>query len=54
MQKQRGTPGAGDAVDMEGGHAHNQQCAGAGRVGDNVQEVSKAGDSTQTALRFAR
>ena len=54
MQKQRGRLGAGDAVDMEGGHAHSQQCAGAGRVGDNVQEVSKAGESPQTALRFAR
>jgi hypothetical protein len=44
MQEQTGAPGAGDAVDMEEEHAHQQPCAGAGRVQGSVQEVSKASD----------
>jgi len=54
MQKQTGAPGGGDAVDMEEEHAHQQPCAGAGRVQGGVQEVSKAGGWPQTALGFAR
>jgi hypothetical protein len=46
MQEETGRAGAGDAVDMEEGHAHREQCAGAGRFEGSVQEV-------QTALRFA-
>ena len=54
MQESTGTPGAGDAVDMEEEHAHQQPCAGAGRVEGSVQEVSKAGKWPQTALGLAR
>jgi hypothetical protein len=53
MQEQTDAPWAGGAVDMEEGHAHQQPCAGAGRVDGSVQEVSKAGARPQTALRFA-
>jgi hypothetical protein len=52
MQEQTGRAGAGGAVDMEEGHAHQQQCAGAGRFEGSVQEVSAAGSRVQTALRF--
>ena len=54
MQEQTGAPGAGDAVDMEEEHAHQQPCAGVGRIQGSVQEVSKAGGWPQTALGFAR
>jgi hypothetical protein len=54
MQKQTGASGGGDAVDMEEEHAHQQPCAGAGRVQGSVQEVSEAGKWPQTALGLAR
>jgi hypothetical protein len=54
VQKQTGAPGGGDAVDMEEEHAHQQPCAGAGRVQGSVQEVSEAGKWPQTALGLAR
>jgi hypothetical protein len=43
MQEQTGRAGAGGAVDMEEGHAHQQQCAGAGRLKGSVQGGEQGG-----------